>query len=51
MNESLAKQLHNLIRDCKLSIDLEVRCELNRLEVDVNELIENNKNTQEKPNE
>lgn len=49
MNDSLAKQLHDLVGNTKFAIREAVDDELRELEKDVNNLIEKNKN-QEKPN-
>ncbi len=51
MNESLAKQLHDLIIGYKLNIQSDVACSMNELEHDVEKLIENNENKQENVNE
>lgn len=48
MNESLAKQLHNLILGYKLNIQSDVACSMNELECEVEKLIENQ--NQETPN-
>ncbi len=52
MNDSLAKQLHDLIKNYKISVADEitdsvrrVNIDFDNLENDVNILIENNKNT------
>lgn len=57
MNESLAKQLHDLIKNYKISVADEitdttrrVNLDLTNMENDINKLIDKNKNTQEKPN-
>jgi flagellar capping protein FliD len=57
MNESLAKQLHDLIKNYKISVADEindttrrVNIDLENMENDINILIKENK-TQEKPNE
>lgn len=42
MNESLAKQLHDLIVGAKLQINHEVHHQLSNLEEKTNKLIENN---------
>jgi hypothetical protein len=49
MNESLAKQLHDLISTAKLHIESEVDYQMDNMHREVNKLIEENKN-QEKPN-
>jgi hypothetical protein len=50
MNESLAKQLHDLISTAKLHMESEVDYQMDNMTREVNKLIENNK-TQEKSNE
>lgn len=58
MNESLAKQLHDLIKFHKVNVVDEivdttrrVNKEIDDMELNINKLIENNKNTQDTPNE
>lgn len=50
MNESIAKQLHDLIYHARINLKSELDEELGILEDNVIELIEK-QNTQEKPNE
>ncbi len=58
MNESLAKQLHDLIKYHKVSVVNEImdttrriNIDFENMESDINKLIEKENNTQEKPNE
>lgn len=51
MNDSLAKQLHDLIFTARFKIDLEVDHQMTNVHKEINNLIEKPENTQEKPNE
>lgn len=46
MNESLAKQLHDLIKHAKFNLKSDIDVELNDIESHVEKLIEDNETTQ-----